>query len=67
VKEHPDCEPGCAEAVKGSNDDNGNCDQQFECKGIDDKAPQLKRSISHLSFSIYQLVIFELSRPDSSK
>jgi hypothetical protein len=34
VEEHPDREPGRAEAVDSGNDDDGNCDQQFEGKRI---------------------------------
>ena len=36
VEEHPDCEPGRAEAVDSGNDDDGNRDQQFEGKRIYD-------------------------------
>jgi len=36
VEEHPDREPGRAEAVDSGNDDDGNCDQQFEREWIDD-------------------------------
>jgi hypothetical protein len=36
VKKHPDCQPGSAVTVQGSDYDDGNPDQQFEGEGIDD-------------------------------
>lgn len=37
VKEHPDCQPGCAVAMDRGDYDDGDTDEQFESKGIYDR------------------------------
>ena len=36
MKQHPDCQPGCAKTVNGSDDNDCDSDQDFESKRIDD-------------------------------
>jgi hypothetical protein len=36
MKQHPDCQPGCAIAMHGSNHDDADADKDFESKWIDD-------------------------------
>jgi len=54
VKEHPDCEPGCPEAVNSSNDNDADCDEQFEGKRIYDATSTKK---IYFSFVIFHLSI----------
>jgi hypothetical protein len=40
MKKHPDCHPRCTITMNGSDYDNSDADEQFECKGIYDCVPQ---------------------------
>jgi hypothetical protein len=41
MKKHPDCQPRCAVAMDGGNDDDGNDDEQFERKRIYNENPSI--------------------------
>ena len=44
MEQHPDSQPGCAKAVDGGNDDDGDTDDEFEVECIDG-APQQEECI----------------------
>ena len=60
MKEHPDCQPRRAVPVNRGNYNNGDADQEFECKRIYKRPPELKLrvlcgpqcSLRQMSFSL---------------
>ena len=74
MKEHPDRQPRCAEAVNGRNNDDRYADQELEGKGIQDKSIVnsksliVKRSVGgryyYSRFTIHYLLLYGVAGSD---
>jgi hypothetical protein len=70
MEEHPDCEPRCAIAVNGGDDDDGQGNKDLEGKRIDNSTPPKKIKslvIYHLTFVIYHFVDPRLLRSNDKR